>query len=158
MKIILGQEAPEISLPDQNGEIRNLKDYLNKWVLIYFYPKDDTPGCKKEACSLRDNFQGFRKLDATIIGISKDSVKSHKKFEIKYSLPFILLADTEIKAIKDYDVWEEKKFMGIKYMGVNRTSFLIDPKGNVAKIYENVKPEDHADEVVKDLVSLRGLI
>jgi peroxiredoxin Q/BCP len=154
MKLRIGQNTPEISLLDQNGETRNLDDFKGKWVLIYFYPKDDTPGCTKEACSLRDNFQGFRGLSAEVIGISKDSVKSHKKFVEKYDLPFTLLSDIEHKTAEDYGVWQEKKFMGRKYMGMNRSSFLIDPKGKIAKIYSNVKPEDHASEVMADLKAI----
>jgi peroxiredoxin Q/BCP len=154
MELKIGQKAPEISLPDQNGEIKNLRSHIGKWILIYFYPKDDTPGCTKEACSLRDNFQGFRGLSAEVIGISKDSVKSHKKFAEKYDLPFTLLSDIEHKTAEDYGVWQEKKFMGRKYMGMNRSSFLIDTKGKIAKIYINVKPEDHADEVMADLKAI----
>jgi peroxiredoxin Q/BCP len=146
--------APTFTLPDQNNNEHSLGEYKGKWLLIYFYPKDDTPGCTKEACSIRDMFPFFNKLNITVIGISTDSVKSHKKFEEKYKLPFTLLADTEKKTVKVYGVWAKKKFMGREYDGTLRTSFLIDPKGKIAKVYEDVKPETHADEVLTDLKSL----
>jgi peroxiredoxin Q/BCP len=148
-----GQKAPTFSLPDQDGKIQNLKDYLGKWVLVYFYPKDDTPGCTKEACSLGDNLPKFKKLQAVIFGISADSVKSHKKFADKYGLPFTLLSDEDRKVIDKYGVWAKKKFMGREYMGILRTSFLVNPDGKIAKVYENVKPEIHAEEVLNDLKS-----
>lgn len=147
------QKAPLFSLPDQNGKVHNLKDYLGKWVLLYFYPKDDTPGCTKQACALRDNFPAFKKLKITIFGISVDSVKSHLKFAEKYELPFILLSDEDKKVVLKYSVWAKKKFMGREYMGILRTSFLIDDEGKIAKIYEDVKPEVHAEEVLSDLKS-----
>lgn len=143
--------APDFSLSDQNGKIHTLASYLGKWVLIYFYPKDDTPGCTKEACVLRDAFPAFEKLNAQILGISTDTERSHKKFEEKYELPFTLLADTEKTVVKTYGVWAPKKFMGREFLGVLRTSFLINPKGLVVKVYENVKPANHADEVLRDL-------
>lgn len=151
----LQSPAPVFTLRDQNGIEHSLSDYRGKWVLIYFYPKDDTPGCTKEACMLRDAFPSFEKLDAVILGISADSEKSHKKFEEKYQLPFTLLSDTEKTVVKDYGVWAPKKFMGREFLGILRTSFLIDPEGKVAKIYENVKPAEHADEVLADLKSLQ---
>jgi thioredoxin-dependent peroxiredoxin len=144
--------APDFSLSDQNGKIHTLASYLGKWVLIYFYPKDDTPGCTKEACVLRDAFPAFEKLNAQILGVSTDTERSHKKFEEKYELPFTLLADTEKTVVKAYGVWAPKKFMGREFLGVLRTSFLINPKGLVVKVYENVKPADHADEVLRDLL------
>lgn len=149
-----GSQAPAFTLPDQNEKKHSLSEYQGQWVLLYFYPKDDTPGCTKEACSIRDMFPFFNKLKITVIGISVDSVKSHKKFEEKYKLPFTLLADTEKKVVNLYGVWGKKKFMGREYNGTFRTSFLIDPKGKIAKVYEGVKPEIHADEVLKDLKSL----
>ena len=151
MKLKEGQLAPDFSLPDQNGKEHKLSDYKNRWVLIYFYPKDDTPGCTKEACSIRDNFPKFKKLKVAVLGISVDSVKSHAKFVKKYNLPFTLLADEDKNIVKKYGVWQKKQFMGKEYMGTLRTSFLIDPSGKIAKIYENVKPEIHAEEVLKDL-------
>ena len=142
------------SLPDQNGKIHKLSDYKSQWALVYFYPKDDTPGCAKEACVIRDNFPAFKKLGIKVFGISVDSVKSHKKFAEKYNLPFTLLADEDKKVVRDWEVWGKKKFMGREYMGTKRTSFLINPKGKVAKVYENVKPEIHAEEVLADLKAL----
>lgn len=151
MKLKVGQSAPDFALPDQNGKTHKLSNYKGKWVLIYFYPKDDTPGCTKEACSIRDNLAMFEKSQAKILGISVDSVKSHDKFAKKYRLPFTLLSDEDKKVVKAYGVWGKKKFMGREYMGTNRTSFLIDPKGEISKIYEKVKPEAHAGEVLEDL-------
>jgi thioredoxin-dependent peroxiredoxin len=147
--------APDFSLPDQNGTMHTLSSYKGKWVLLYFYPKDDTPGCTKEACVLRDSFPAFEKLNAVIFGISTDSEKSHKKFEEKYALPFTLLSDTEKTMVRGYGVWAPKKFMGREFLGVQRTSFLIDPEGKIVKMYENVKPADHADEVLRDLEELQ---
>lgn len=154
MKLKVNQKAPDFSLPDQEGEEHKLSDYKGKWVLLYFYPKDDTPGCTKEACMIRDSFPDFKKLKITVLGASTDSVKSHKKFEDKYKLPFTLLADEDKKLVKSYGVWAKKKFMGREYVGTLRNSFLIDPKGKIAKIYEGVKPELHADEVLEDVKRL----
>jgi len=154
MKLKIGQLAPQFSLPDQSGKIHNLDDYQGKWVLIYFYPKDDTPGCTIEACSIRDNLPKFKRLKAKVLGISVDSVKSHEKFVKKLSLNFTLLADEDKKIVKAYGVWGKKKFMGREYMGTKRTSFLINPAGQIAKIYENVKPEIHVEEVLGDLKQL----
>ena len=145
-----GTKAPAFSLPDQNGKVHQLSDYKGKWVLLYFYPKDDTPGCTKEACSLRDNYAAFEKMGTIVLGVSTDSVKSHKKFEEKYGLPFPLLADEEKKVVEAYEVWGKKKFMGREYMGTNRVSFLIDPTGKISKVYETVKPAEHAEEVLSD--------
>lgn len=145
--------APNFSLQDQDGVVHTLSQYKGSWVLVYFYPKDDTPGCTKEACAIGTNFPAFEKLKVKVLGISTDSVKSHKKFAEKYKLPFTLLADTEKKVVNDYGVWGKKKFMGREYMGTKRMSFLVDPKGKIAKIYETVKPEEHAEEVLKDLES-----
>ena len=143
--------APAFSLPDQNGKIHALKDYLGQWVLLYFYPKDDTTGCTKEACGIRDAFPNFKKLKLNVLGVSVDSVKSHKKFVDKYDLPFTLLADEDKKLVNKYKVWAKKKFMGREYMGTLRTSFLIDPKGKIDKVYEKVNPVNHAEEVLEDL-------
>jgi|SRR5581483_1661243 len=151
MKLKEGKLAPDFSLPDQNGKSHKLSDYRGQWVLIYFYPKDDTPGCTKEACAIRGMFPDFKKLKVQVFGISTDSVKSHKKFEEKYDLPFTLLADEDKKVVEKYGVWSKKKFMGREYMGTFRTSFLVDPQGKIFKIYENVKPEVHAEEVLEDL-------
>lgn len=126
-------------------------DFAGKWLVIYFYPKDDTPGCTKEACSFRDNFTLFAKEGIEVVGISKDSVKSHKKFAQKYELPFLLLADPEKTTIQAFGAWGQKSFMGRKFDGILRTTFLIDPVGIVRKVYENVKPTDHAKEIIQDM-------
>lgn len=152
--VSVGKKAPPFSLPDQNGQTHTLKDYLGKWVLLYFYPKDDTPGCTTEACSIRDNFAEFNKSNIVALGVSADSVPSHQKFMTKYKLPFDLLADEDKKVIQLYGVWGEKKFIGKTYMGIRRTSFLIDPEQNIAKIYEGVKPAEHVAEVLHDVAEL----
>ncbi len=155
MKLKVGQLAPGFALPDQAGEEHVLGDCRGKWVLLYFYPKDDTPGCTKEACMIRDNFPKFKKLKVQVFGISVDSARRHAKFAEKYDLPFTLLSDEDKKVVKLYGVWGKKKFMGREYMGTFRTSFLIDPRGKIAKVYENVKPEVHAEEVLADLKELQ---
>lgn len=152
--ITIGKPAPDFELPDQNGATHKLSDYRGQWVLLYFYPKDDTPGCTKEACSIRDYFPQFGKLKVKVLGVSVDSVLSHKKFVDKYKLPFTLLADVDKKVVNLYGAWREKNFLGKKYMGTVRTSFLIDSQGKIAKIYEKVKPEIHASEVIKDLENI----
>lgn len=151
MKLAVGDLAPDFSLPDAVGTTHTLSQYYEKWVLLYFYPKDDTPGCTKEACSIRDEFPNFKKMRATVLGVSVDSTKSHGKFAMKYELPFTLLADEGKHVVQQYGVWAKKKFMGREYMGTLRTSFLINPEGKIAKIYESVKPETHAAEVLADL-------
>ena len=150
----LSSKAPGISLPDQDGKMHTLADYKGKWILVYFYPKDDTSGCTKEACVIRDNLPDFKKLGCVVLGISADSVKSHEKFKNKYGLNFTLLADEEKEVIKKYGAWQKKKFMGKEYMGIKRMSYLIDPDGIVVKIYPDVKPGEHAGEVLNDLKSL----
>lgn len=154
MTLTAGKKAPAFSLPDQDGNVHTLAEYAGKYLLIYFYPKDDTPGCTVEACSLRDNWVGFSKLKIPVVGVSKDSVKSHKKFAEKYHLPFTLLADEDLKMNEAYGVWGKKKFMGREYMGTFRSSFLVGPDGKIVKVYEQVKPSDHAAEVLKDLTEL----
>jgi len=150
----VGQKAPGFHLPDQAGKEHDLKDYAGKWVLLYFYPKDDTPGCTVEACTLRDNFPEFKKLGIVVLGASADAVKKHAKFAEKYDLPFTLLADEEKKLVNAYGVWAKKKFMGREYMGILRNSYLISPEGKIAKSYEGVKPAQHAEEVLADLRAL----
>ncbi|MBI4101173.1 thioredoxin-dependent thiol peroxidase [Candidatus Microgenomates bacterium] len=150
----VGDKAPAFTLPDQSGKTHMLADYQGQWLLLYFYPKDDTPGCTKEACAIRDNFPKFGKLKARVFGVSVDSVDSHAKFATKYKLPFILLADIDKKVVNRYGVWGKKKFMGREYFGTNRTSFLIDPRGKIAKIYRQVKPPVHAAQVLEDLRAL----
>ena len=143
--------APDFRLPDQDGKIHSLADYRGKWILLYFYPKDDTPGCTMEACSIRDNFPEFGKVDVVVLGISVDSEKSHKKFSEKHHLPFTLLADEKKEVVRKYGAWGTKKFLGREYDGTSRTSFLIDPNGRIAKMYEKVKPMVHAEEVLRDI-------
>jgi thioredoxin-dependent peroxiredoxin len=149
-----GKKAPAFSLPDQDGKIHKLSDCQGQWVLLYFYPKDDTPGCTKEACGIRDSWPAFKKLSIQVFGVSADSPKSHTKFADKYKLPFTLLADEEKTVSTKYGAWGEKKMMGRTYMGMNRISYLIDPKGNVAKVYKTVKPPEHAQQVLNDLKKL----
>jgi peroxiredoxin Q/BCP len=144
-----GTNAPAFKTRDANGETISLKDLKGQKVVLYFYPKDDTPGCTKEACSFRDAWAKFKKRGITVLGVSPDSEASHKKFETKYKLPFTLLADKDHAIADAYGVWGEKKFMGRTYMGVLRTTFLIDEKGKIRKVFEKVKPEDHASEVLE---------
>jgi peroxiredoxin Q/BCP len=155
-KILEGKLAPDFTLPDQTGKNHTLSDYRGEWVLLYFYPKDDTAGCTKEACAIRDMMPNFKKLKLQVFGVSIDSVTSHKKFAEKYDLSFTLLADDAKKVVKKYGVFGTKKFMGREYEGTFRTSFLIDPAGKIAKVYENVKPEIHADEVLRDVKELQN--
>jgi len=151
MKLSAGQKAPDFTLPDQNGKEHTLSDYKGQRVLIYFYPKDDTPGCTKEACNFRDNMSSFKKSKIQIFGISIDPVKRHAKFAEKFELPFPLLSDEKKEVVEAYGVWAKKKFMGREYMGTLRMSFLIDPQGNIEKIYEQVKPDTHTQEVMGDV-------
>lgn len=149
-----GTKAKNFTLPDQEGQPHALKEYAGKWVVLYFYPKDDTPGCTVEACQFRDNFPKFKRSKAVVLGVSADAVKKHAKFVTKYELPFTLLADEEKKVVELYGVWAKKKFMGREYMGILRTSFLIAPDGKIAKVYEDVKPSEHALEVLRDIKEL----
>lgn len=150
----IGDKAPNFKLKDQSGLEYTLKEYTEqkKKVLIYFYPKDDTPGCTTEACSFRDNLKDLAKMGLVVIGISKDSVKSHDKFAKKYDLNFPILSDEEGKVIESYDAWGNKKFMGREYMGILRKSFLINEEGKIEKIYEEVKPAEHVKEVKSDII------
>ena len=134
----VGMKAPEFSLPDQNGDVHTLGEYAGKKVILYFYPRDNTPGCTKQACGFSELYPQFVEKDAVVIGISKDSVASHKKFEEKYNLVFTLLSDTELEAIKAYDVWQEKKNYGKVSMGVVRTTYLIDENGIIEKVFKKV--------------------
>jgi peroxiredoxin Q/BCP len=145
--------ATDFNLPDQDGKLHKLSDYKGKWVVLYFYPKDDTPGCIKEACSFRDNIKELTDMGVVVLGISKDSVSSHKKFYDKYNLNFLILSDQEKNVINSYKAWGEKSLMGRKYFGILRTTYLIDPKGIIKKIYEKVNPQQHAEEIIKDIKS-----
>lgn len=149
--------APDFVLPDQDGHPVSLARYLGKWVLIYFYPKDDTPGCTVEACGFRDNLTALKGLSLDVLGISPDNAASHKKFATKFSLNFLLLADEDKEVLQKYGAWGLKKFMGRENMGVLRMSFLINPKGKVAKIYPKVRPEDHPAEICADVQRLSAI-
>jgi peroxiredoxin Q/BCP len=151
MPIAAGQLAPDFTLPTDTGEMLTLSSLRGQWVVLYAYPKDDTSGCTTEACEFRDLFPKFRKGKAVILGISPDSVKSHQKFKTKYELPFTLVADEEKVALQAYDIWKEKSMYGRKYMGVERTTFVIDPEGRIAKVFEKVKPAGHAEEVMESI-------
>ncbi|MCR5728564.1 MAG: thioredoxin-dependent thiol peroxidase [Lachnospiraceae bacterium] len=146
-----GTKAPDFSLPDQNGEIHSLSDYKGKKVILYFYPKDNTSGCTKQACGFSDRYPQFKEKGAVILGVSKDSVASHKKFEEKYGLPFTILSDTELEVIKAYDVWKEKKNYGKVSMGVVRTTYLIDEDGIIVKAMDKVKAADNPQEMLEML-------
>ena len=147
----INTKAPNFKLLSTSKETYSLKNSLGKYVVIYFYPKDDTPGCTIETNDFNKLLSKFEKLECEIYGISKDNIKSHDKFRDKYKIKFNLLADEEIKILKKYKVWGKKKFMGREFMGINRTTFLIDKKGKIIKIWENVKVKDHATEVLETL-------
>lgn len=149
-------KAYNFELPDQDGKTHKLSDYLGKWVIVYFYPKDDTPGCTKEACNFRDGSSEYTKRNVEIIGISKDSVASHKKFADKYSLNFTLLADPDHSTIEKFGAWGKKKFLGKEYDGIFRNTVLIDPKGEIVKEYKGVNPLTHSGEILKDLDQLQN--
>jgi peroxiredoxin Q/BCP len=148
-------KAPNFSLMDETGKNISLSDYKGKVVVLYFYPKDDTPGCTTEACSFRDNYSKYKELGAVILGVSPDSQKSHEKFAAKHQLPFTLLVDEDHKVCEQYGVWGRKKFMGREYDGVFRTTYLIDKDGSVAKVFEGVKPANHAQEVLNAIAELQ---
>jgi peroxiredoxin Q/BCP len=151
LKLKVGDVAPPFTVATSGGGRLSLADYLGKNVILYFYPKDDTPGCTKEACAFRDNFADFKKHGAVVLGVSPDPVKSHDKFVEKFKLPFTLLADEDKKIVQDYGVWGEKSFMGRKYLGVYRVTFLIGPDGKIKKIWPAVKPDEHVEEVLAAL-------
>ena len=147
----IGTKAPEFTLPDQNGEMRSLADYRGQKVVLYFYPRDNTPGCTKQACNFGELYPQFREKGAVVLGVSKDSVASHKKFEEKYGLPFTLLSDTEKEVIQAYDVWKEKKNYGKVSMGVVRTTYLIDEEGIIIKAFDKVKAADNPGDMLEEL-------
>tara|TARA_X000000368_G_C22875988_1_gene643071 strand:- start:68 stop:535 length:468 start_codon:yes stop_codon:yes gene_type:complete len=147
-------KAPSFSLPSTSNNEYSLSDSLGKYIVLYFYPKDDTPGCTIETNDFNKLLSKFKKLDCQVLGVSKDSLKSHDKFREKYKIKFDLLADEEIKVLKKYKVWAKKKFMGREFMGIVRTTFLIDKKGKILKIWYNVKVKDHAKEVLETLQSI----
>jgi thioredoxin-dependent peroxiredoxin len=151
LKLQEGDVAPGFSAPTNGGGQRSLAELKGRHVILYFYPKDDTPGCTKEACAFRDHFAAFKKQGAVVLGVSVDPVKAHDKFVEKYKLPFTLLADTDKQIVEAYGVWGEKSFMGRKYQGIHRVTFLIGPDGRIKKIWPKVKPEEHAAEVLAAL-------
>jgi thioredoxin-dependent peroxiredoxin len=150
-KLKAGDKAPDFSTIDDQGNKVSLKDLRGKKVVLYFYPKDNTSGCTKQACELRDNYAKFKKLDAVILGVSPDSQKSHTKFISKFDLPFPLLVDEDKKIIEAYDVWHEKSMYGLKFMGVVRTTFIIDEKGKITHVFPKVKVPEHLEQVIKAL-------
>jgi peroxiredoxin Q/BCP len=149
--VAVGAKAPDFRMPDQDGNIHRLSDYKGKPVVLYFYPKDDTPGCAKEACSFRDSFAEFKRAGVMVLGVSIDDGISHAKFRQKYNLPFTLLSDTDKKVVAAYGVWVEKQNYGKKYWGIARTTFLIGKNGDIIHVFEKVKPEEHAREVLDKL-------
>lgn len=149
-------QAPDFALPDQNGELRGLADYRGTWLVLYFYPKDDTPGCTTEACSFRDEREVIAEHGAEVVGISKDTVASHKKFADKYGLNFTILSDPDHKVIEAYDAWAPKKMFGREYFGTLRKTFIINPEGQIAREYPNVTPKEHALQIIKDLEALKA--
>lgn len=149
-----GLTAPDFKLPDQNEVVHTLSDYKGKWVILYFYPKDMTPGCTIEACNFRDDYSKYTRSGVIILGISKDSIKQHDKFIKKHDLPFTLLSDEQAEVTELYGVWKEKSMYGKKYMGIERSTFLIDPRGRIAKIYLKVNVKEHSRELLEALKSL----
>jgi peroxiredoxin Q/BCP len=149
-----GDDAPDFSLPDSDGNIVTLSDFQGKRVVLYFYPRDNTPGCTKEACSFRDAYVDYQSKDVVVLGVSTDDAKSHTKFATKFELPFPLLSDVDGQVGTAYDSYGLKKFMGKEYMGISRKTFIIGADGKIEKIYPKVKPENHAAEVLADLASL----
>lgn len=146
-----GTKAPDFTLQDKNGNNVSLSDFAGKKVVLYFYPKDNTPGCTRQACAFAANYDAFKELDVAVIGVSKDSTASHQKFSEKYNLPFILLSDPELSAIQAYDVWKEKKMYGKVSMGVVRSTYVIDENGIIEKVMPKVKPDTNAEEILEYL-------
>jgi peroxiredoxin Q/BCP len=153
--LTVGQPAPSFSLPSADGQTITLAQFRGQWVVLYFYPRDNTPGCTKEACGFRDHYGELQQAQAVVVGVSTDSVASHVKFIRKYDLPFLLLSDSEGQVARSYGSYGQKKFMGKTYEGVFRHTFILDPQGQIAQIYRQVKPETHAQQVLVDLTQLR---
>ncbi len=149
--LAVGTKAPAFKLPDQNGDIHTLEEYRGQKVILYFYPRDNTQGCTAQACAFGDLYPAFQEKGAVVVGVSKDSVASHKKFEEKYNLPFTLLSDQDLEAIKAYDVWHEKNMYGKKTFGVVRTTYLIDEEGTIVKAFEKVKAKDNPSQMLDEL-------
>lgn len=157
MTVLEGEQAPNFSLQNENGEVVSLEDFANeKYVVLYFYPKDSTPGCTTQACDFRDHYEGFSELDAVILGVSPDSEKSHQKFIGKHGLPFSLLIDDEHEVAKKYDVWKPKKMFGREFMGIERSTFLINPEGKVVKEWRKVRVKGHIEEALDTLKEIKG--
>lgn len=154
MPISAGIPAPDFELPDDQGQTRRLSDFRGRNVILYFYPADDTPGCTKEACNFRDDYSAYEKAGAVILGVSPNAVESHVKFKKKYQLPFPLLADIDHKVCDLYEVWGPKKFLGREYEGVLRTTFLIDARGKIARVFEDVRPAEHSAQVLDALKAI----
>lgn len=154
MMLAIGSVAPDFSLLDENEEAHKLSDFRGQPLVLYFYPKDDTPGCTKEACNFRDDYSAYQDAGVTILGVSPDSPKRHTKFKAKYKLPFTLLADEDHRVCEMYGVWGRKKFMGREYDGVFRTTYIIAADGTIAHVFEKVKPADHSAEVLQALAAL----
>lgn len=154
--LAIGKKAPAFNLADQKNKKHKLSDYAGKWVVVYFYPKDDTPGCTKEACAIAEVYKEFGKALVKVFGVSKDSPESHAKFAKKYNLPFTLLSDESTKTIEKYDAWREKSMFGKKSMGTVRISYVIDPDGKVAAAYPKVDPASHALQLLADIKELKG--
>jgi len=152
----VGTKAPDFTLPDKYGNNVRLSDFLGKKIVLYFYPKDNTPGCTRQACAFAAAYEKFKEEDIVVIGVSKDSVASHLKFAEKYDLPFIILSDPELKAIQDYKVWQEKKNYGKVSMGVVRSTYIIDEQGNIEKVMPKVKPDTNAAEILEYLNTSEG--
>lgn len=148
-----GTKAPDFTLPDKDNHPVSLSDFKGKKVILYFYPKDNTKGCTTQACTFRDAYSEFEALGAVVIGVSKDSTRSHTNFASKYELPFLLLSDPKTEVIQAYDVWKEKKMYGKTYMGIVRTTYIIDEAGMIEKVYEKVKPAENADQILEHLKS-----
>jgi peroxiredoxin Q/BCP len=156
MTLNVGDPAPEFELPDAEGGVVKLQDLKGQWVVLYFYPRDNTPGCTKEACGFRDAYADYQNSEVVVLGVSTDDAKSHTKFATKYELPFPLLVDEGGAIASQFGSYGLKKFMGKEYMGITRSTFLIDPDGHLAKIYRKVRPEPHAQEVLADIASLKS--
>lgn len=157
MTVLEGEQAPNFSLQNENGEVVSLEDFANeKYVVLYFYPKDSTPGCTTQACDFRDHYEDFSELDAVILGVSPDGEKSHQKFIGKHGLPFSLLIDDEHEVAKKYDVWKPKKMFGREFMGIERSTFLINPEGKVVKEWRKVRVKGHIEEALDTLKEIKG--
>lgn len=154
-KLKIGNKAPDFKCRDHKDELQSIALHRGEWVLLYFYPKDDTPGCTKEACSIRDKWNKFKDYNTVVFGISADSIASHQRFAGKYELPFRLLADEDKKVLKAYGAWGKKKMAGKEYVGIKRMSVLVNPEGRIAKFYEKVNPLTHVKEVLADLQVLQ---